>query len=705
MAIVPLIVSFGNSQEDGIETVKNVPQADFTRWTGAALPTTAPTTQPYVAIAPGVRILQPRLPYAVAETRDITGAAAATITMDAAVAGTTIDQWVYVIKNSLGQGQHRQISANPATVTPTITPNWAITPAADGEVMVLGKSHTTSGASTLPVVDGVTFTAVNKTANTAVFTANDVGRWLIGLSGANAGVARQIVALISTTSVRCDRFPSAFAAGEGLRVLDGPNPVELISGIIATNCQFSPLGFYYDSARSYSAGTEYPSIKSTPYTGPNEHKIRQFVNTMPELTWQLRQKFNQPIHAVTLGVSTSVLAPAYTGDQFAQSAFSWGHGITHLDFHPSSPNGLYFVLTQLIKAACDLIVSEGNEPDLVGFFQKLAENDSFSLAASNAFYNNNTLLRDSLRKFVDDNGYSKRKGYQIPFITTDIRGLYFPPGGTIVSGALAKMAAADSRTKVVSVADFGYLDQVHYTALDQILWGQRAFEAWRQVFEADNYANGGTTDLPTLLNLRTRVKRRHERGTSGNNSSDAQINAFINDALREVTNTLGDSAWFLRRAEPATVEGGAFPNTISLDGHIARPLRIESLAFPGQALVWKGISHTSNLRTQITLHDVASAPYIVHFIQLPKELVSDIDVAVLPFHYTELVVVLTCKRLAECAANSQMAMYYASETERLWKYVRRDCLRYDRMRQESMTTTDVYDSLRNGSSSNWTWRL
>lgn len=78
------------------------------------------------------------------------------------------------------------------------------------------------------------------------------------------------------------------------------------------------------------------------------------------------------------------------------------------------------------------------------------------------------------------------------------------------------------------------------------------------------------------------------------------------------------------------------------------------------------------------------------------DLVKDSDVALLPGDYIELVVMLTCKRLAETAGNMSMIQYYAAETDRLWKYVKRDVLRYDRMRQGQMTSIDSYDSWRNG---------
>ena len=84
---------------------------------------------------------------------------------------------------------------------------------------------------------------------------------------------------------------------------------------------------------------------------------------------------------------------------------------------------------------------------------------------------------------------------------------------------------------------------------------------------------------------------------------------------------------------------------------------------------------------------------------------GDDDKCLIPMDYMELVVMLTCKRLAETAGNMSMIQYYGAENERLWKYVKRDVLRFDRMRQGQMTVIDSFDSWRNGSSTDFLGNL
>lgn len=702
MATIPVFVGFGNSNWDGIATVAAIPAADYLRWVSTTLPA---TDLPYSAKSPGVQMFALRFPYAAATTRDITAVPTTTsFTMDSAVAGTTVDQWCYILENSTGQGQLRRITVNPATATPTVGAVFSPAIAPDGQVMILGSSHTTNGASTTTVVGGQDRTVITKTGSTGAFTSSMVGKWLIGIAGSNISVARRIVAFISATVVHTERFPVNFANGDGIRVLDGANAVNGIADINVNTGAFRDFEFFYDAATSYSTGFEYPTLKSTPKTSPLTHNNSRLTNLLPELVWQMRQRFSQRLHVVSLGAAASTLAPAYAGTALA-TEFSWAHDVTQLDFHPSSVNGLYQVLVDTLYAACKTIITAGNTPDVIGFGTIIAENDAATEAAANTFGENLRLLRDSLRKFVADNGFTKRKPHEIPFLVTNLNTAVNPPYAATVNAAIKQAAADDSRTGIVDTTDGQYVSGLHFSSSWYTTLGLRFFTTWATIFDRDNYARRSLANLPTLASLRTSVRRRFERTTSANDSLSPQIDAFLNDSIREVCNTLGDNAWFLRRATEASIESGAFPGTISLDGHIARILRVESGAFPGKALVWKGISHTANLRTQITLHDYSTGPFVVHFIQLPTDLVVDDDVSVIPAQYSELVVVLTCKRLSEAAGNAQLATYYGIETQRLWSTVKRDCLRYDRMRQESMTTSDAYDTLRNGTSSDWLWSL
>lgn len=697
MATVPVIVGFGNSNWHGFGPLANVPAASFSKWFGVSKPS---GTYPYTAVAPGVRILVPRMPYApdAVAANAITGSAANSVTSSTNFVGTN-DQWVYVATNTTGQGQHRRITAGIGTATVNVAPNWTIVPALDGTAQILGGSHT--------VAAGTTTTRINKTATTAAFTSSDVGKWLVVIHGSAAGQARKISAQNSATQVDVDTpFTVAPAANDGICVLGGSGAVNSLSDLTSSNCALRDLQFFYDSAYPYRTGWDLPNIISYPLAGPAIHKSFQYSNIVPELSWQFRAKFPTKINVVSLGVSATTMAPQYVGTSLLPAVYSWMHDITHLDYHPASPTGLYTALVQSISAACDLITAEGNRPDVVGVFSVIAENDGNNADFAAAFLENMRLIRSSLRKFIFDSGYCARKAHEIPFLTTNVKKTSVTYDDEIIA-ALDSFKGDDSRTDIIDVSDIKFVDAIHFDSTEDgaIEVAKRFYEAWKAIYEADNKADRTLSNLPTLASIRTLVRRRYERNATSNDHSTSQIDMFINDSLREVVNTIGDNAWFVRRVETATLDSGAFPATIVLDAQINRLLRIESSAYPGRALVWKGINHTSNLRTQITLHETAPGPYLVHFIQLVRDLVDDTDIASVPMQYIELVVMLTCKRLSECGGNANMSTYYAAETERLWRYVKRDCLRYDRMRQESMMTQDSYSSIHNFPSMDDLYRL
>lgn len=331
----------------------------------------------------------------------------------------------------------------------------------------------------------------------------------------------------------------------------------------------------------------------------------------------------------------------------------------------------------------------------MGFFAVLAENDTSNEQRANAAKNNMVLIRDGLRAFVADGGYCKTSADQIPWIMADAGSSSWTYRSTVNSGLL-EIAADDPSSSYIATSGFGYQpDTIHFNAAGQISLGQAFAEHW---VTANNTLNSATTvesDRPTLTALRDKVRRRYERNISTNDDNDAQVDNFINDSLREIYNTLGDNAWFLRRVETIALDG-TYPGTMTLPRQVKRLLKIENSAYPGRAITYKGLAYKDNGRLHLTLHDYSGGPYVCHFMARHVDLVKDSDVALLPGDYIELVVMLTCKRLAETAGNMSMIQYYAAETDRLWKYVKRDVLRYDRMRQGQMTSIDSYDSWRNG---------
>lgn len=696
MAKRPVFVCFGNSNAEAFASLTNVPVAAMTRWTGAAFPSTYPIS----VTIPGVQVWTPRMPYDVPDSRTITNSGAATVTFSGAVqAAAQQDQWVYIKSVAAGQGQFRQMTgAGVGTNTATVTPAWSPAISTSGTLEFLTGSHT--------VAAGSSTTVINKTANTVAFTGSE-GKWVVVMTGASVNQHTKIVTVNSATQITC--FPPltvAPSAGDGICVLQGTGAVDTLTNLTSANGAIQDMTFALDGRPVYGTGFDYPNWYGFPWQSPLIHKGLYRINFLPELGWQLRQKLAQKPLFISIAAPTSTLSPNYIGTTLQSSTFSWSHDVTHKDYHPSSSTSLYTALTSAITAAAVDIGAAGDTVDIQGFFSVIAEVDSNLEPLADAIETNMRLLRDSLRQFASDNLLSSKKASEIPWCMAGVGSSLWAFRST-ANTALQAVADEDPFSGYLdtTTSDFTYeVDGIHYNANGQIALGVGFADLWSSILTEASDAARALNELPTLQTIRTAVVQRYERTGASADARTVLLNQFINDSLREVYNTLGDNAPFLRRTATLTASD-TFPSALTLPYPIKRLLRIENSLWPGRQVDWKGLSLTEGGRVQIVLHDYSGGPFIAHFIAIPKDLVKDDDVTLVPQDYVELVVMLTCKRLAESVGNSTIAVYYAAESDRLWRYVKKDAYRYGNMAQESMTDGG-YDTCRNAGFSDPTfWNL
>lgn len=692
MATIPVFVFLGNSNMDGYASLGDVANADFVRWTGQS----KPSTYPLDVTVPGVKMWTPKHPYGQYTDYTVVSTTATTVTFTAAtLAATNVDQWIYVREATSGQGQLRKITAVNGSFDEATVAAWTTEPPAGSIIELWTDSGTINTVTSQSV-----FTKTAVTPN----LGSHAGKFVMIISGNSAGFPQRI-ASNTTTQITMEN-PTVvssllpIAVGDGFRVLSGTGSVDGLSTLTKANGAIRDLRFYQDNNLAPSGAFDYPNFTSFPWYSPNTYKYYNRINCVPEALWQLRQQFTEPVHAVHVGIGSTTISPNYVADYASTIGFSWVYDIEHQDFHPSSVNGCYDVVTTCIANLAEALTDQGDEIDIKGFFAVLAENDTSNEQRANAAKANMLLIRDSLRTFVADGGYSKTNADQIPWVMSDAGSSSWTYRSTVNSSLLG-IANDDEASAYIDTSGFGYQsDTIHFSAAGQISLGQAFAEKWVELQTVLSNATTVDADRPTLLGIRNKVRRRYERNISSNDDNSAQVDNFINDSLREIYNTLGDNAWFLRRVEPITLDG-SFPGTMTLPRSVKRLLRVENLSNPGRAITWKGLAHRDNGRIQLTLHDYTGGPYECHFMARHVDLVKDSDLALIPGDYIELVVMLTCKRLAETAGNMSMIQYYAAETDRLYKYVKRDVLRYDRMRQGQMTTIDSFDSWRNGGSSGY----
>jgi hypothetical protein len=731
MAKRKVFLMIGSSQMAGFNSrLTEVPVADFVRWAGQTLPPTYPiaaANKPYQVTVPGVRMFTVRRPYSTNLTRlqDTVVAAPPIYDYVGGASNAQKDQWVYVANQapanlagtaSGAQGQLGRLTADAAAATFTLTANFPIAPKQGDTYAFLMDSRTISGITDV-MLNGVMRTVITKTSGgDADFDVNDIGRFVVFPKSFTAGnlnfnYSSKIVAQTAIT-ITLERYYgdptiaiTGLQAGDPLVVCSGANSCTTMAGISSTTSTLQDLQFYLDdTGPAFLTGLDYNTydggtIFQSPLCVGNSITLPT-INCIPELTWRLRQKFSDPIVVLQIGVSSSMISPFFiasnTVSPLASSAgfgsFSWAHDIVGLDFSPGgSGSNCYTALVNSITALKALLIAEGNEADFDTCFINLSDNDQANADRLTHIGDNMLRLRNALRAITGN-----------PSMKWVMAGPNRTYSGTVGDNIYAQLTQVKNDDAYSWVLDErGNLnfsvDGAHYNAAGQIQLGKDFFTGYEAVVKKANDAARVLAELPTLATLRTRVRRRYERNSAGNDATVAQVDQFINDSLSEFYNGVGDDkAWFTRRVEQFDLAGGLFPNTINLPRTVKRLLRIEVATSPGRPLTWRSISYTDEGRIQVTLYDSITGPFNVHFIALTQPLTVDTDVAILPEEYTELVVMLACKRLTECSGNVVMAQYYAAESERLWKMVKRSCQLHDRMRQPQMEMLGAYDSWTNG---------
>ena len=165
--------------------------------------------------------------------------------------------------------------------------------------------------------------------------------------------------------------------------------------------------------------------------------------------------------------------------------------------------------------------------------------------------------------------------------------------------------------------------------------------------------------------------------------SDSMLLAFVNDAVREIYNSLGTNAYFLRKTESVNVAEA--PDVTTLPSYMARLHKLEVPHRPGAAMQWKMIRKAADGSLTITAD--RAGPYIAHYLELQPELTALTDPIALPAEHIEVLVVGVCKRIAASVGNAPLLATYAAEYDRLLRICRRDCQKYDGMRHDALVVS------------------
>lgn len=445
--------------------------------------------RPYTVQLEGTRMWTPRRPYASNHQRSVAAVDNTSPTISITYGGAAITPTPKVHQTMFILSGTGRSATNIATITAVTDPlletgaAWTPTPAVGDTLVVLPTSH-------LIAVGGINAagTTVTKTASTDDFDANDVGRYVLFLIPVDAlsNSTRRIVSVDSTTQITLDApltgtFPPD---STGFVILDGANAVEDLASMQPPNAVLQPLTVHIDEvAPVYLTGLEYMNYDFTPFASPRNQDIpTESINSVPELSWNVRSKTARQLVALQLGVSASRLSPFKLDPVANDNLVGPLHDFLSLDYNPSSPNGIYPILTAAITSMRTLIEAEGNTMKVRGIFINLFDNDP------NASYQhlyrlkaNTILLRDSLRAFLGDSN--------IPWIMSgpyNYAGGPTHPNNEFVYDELFAIAAEDAQSGVVDTR-VGYnastIDNLHLDALAQVNLGQDYFTVWEPIHD------------------------------------------------------------------------------------------------------------------------------------------------------------------------------------------------------------------------------
>lgn len=729
MANVPCFILFGQSNAQGVDVLANVSADDYGRWTGqsSAFPDINPITEsdppfPIDIEVPGVYHWQTRMPYDSTVTVFDNATNALTYTAaDVTIAGVSFsaneldDHWVYVAENatSLAQGQLARISSHgtsdPAvlTIEHAATPNWTATPSDGGVLKLINNAHTVAGGSTA--------SSLVSAHASAPFTASAlVGKWVTILYSTNVllvGQSRKITANTTTTLTLDSALTATPGTDDCFVVYDsGVSDFTDLQTLGVNSSQvgkFGKLRLFYDAAllgssavSPHTTGFEYANHNQAVLSSPSYYST---LGTGPviEIGWGLRQYHSQPVFIINLAFGSTYISQFLT--ETSNARFSWYDDSKTNDFHPGSYDtqaavaepDLFEILVTMIRRAANWLDtnSNGDRLDIRGIFSVIGESDAIDEYRSSLAEQNMRLIRDTLRQKIEDEPtsnagpWSTLPGSQIPFIIAGVRttdGVW--THANTVNTAFQRLANDDLYTGYVSTDDISVIaDNIHYDASSTgiVRLGKNLVAEWLAVQRAAEDATTQRSRRLNLATLRQNVRRRYERNHSGADLENSNLDQALNDARREFANTIGENAWWRRRIEPIAVSSG-FQTTTTLPYHVRRIIRLEEQHCPGRMVDWKLMGYTDEGRLQISVSSVSSSTLNVHHMIDVDELTEDAQIDVIPRDYKEIIEVLTCKRLAESLGNVQLATYWAAESERLYRYVKRDNMRYMRGRDDAL---------------------
>lgn len=674
MATYPCIITWGQSNSEGIAPLISATDDDMNRWFGATVTDLVAQSYPKTSTMPGLKQWTCRMPY---NSGRITGTATAgttsSIIKDSTAPFASAAKKVIILTRNTGHGEMRYIDSvnggnNEATVGPIA---FIATPDTTTQYLVCDGAI----ADNVPSTTVLTATSYSPgwTVNTFA-TGNQV---LCCVTGANVGQMRPIVSNTASTITVSPAFDNSITVYDGYVVYNaGTRSIATYTGT------FADRKILVDQSIVYTDGYEYNTHLSLPHWSPTGSPF--YTNPGMELGWRMLTKFGKKLYHIHLAIPAATMTPNFTTP--TNSDFSWFHKLLHNDWHPGSVNtdgsdDLYGVLVNTILPAA--VTAMGSDTlDVVGIFANEGEGDAaydgrYQFAGASM-----KLIRDRMRQAIEDAGMTQRSAGKIPFIIGGMTLDTWAYASDVIS-QFETLAQDDPYTGYVDASEFSS-SVGHFDTPGMLAFGQAFYDKWLEILTRDSDATSPETTRWSLAQIRAEVKSRYEGNSVNTDSTDARINRAINDAQRSIVNRLGHAAWFLRRTETMSVTADQY-TPFTMPAVVGNLLQIRDSTQPHRELKFNMIGHTAEGRIQIVMPwaDQSASSVIVDFMARLLDLSGDGDYTPIPYEYIELLVLEAVARLAERGGNISLAASCKSSAAEQWAGVWRRVNAQDRSRNST----------------------
>lgn len=253
---------------------------------------------------------------------------------------------------------------------------------------------------------------------------------------------------------------------------------------------------------------------------------------------------------------------------------------------------------------------------------------------------------------------------------------------TFMNGVLDEIAKEDEFFRTIDSKDWKTLDDENLDIYSAVLNATNHFgpEGYRQAAEDVMDAFGGVAidafdaldqeETKTVSEAKDAIRVYYAKNRSNTDMSDEIVLQHLNGAMFHVFNHIGDNAWWLRRRQVLSLDGG--PTRITtLPRYVKRLLFIEDSSDPNYPVRFDQVGHGSGGRLQINMVERSSGTFTCQFITNPRELTKDDQIVPAPRQVFEWIVVETCRRMAASSSNAPLSAFFAGEARQLME----DCMR------------------------------